>query len=258
MNMKNTPDHGRNKAALDSAEKLEQLVIGQTTTLQLIVWRMRTFLRDTVAKKDVLNVEASQLKTGKVVKLTYRKIDTFMTHYFPGLVKTTPKTVAVKRLKDMIDELGYSVVDANDRKPWGAYFRLADAEVERFIKEFFPGLSLEKARLGHDDVALSPKFLLVSPGKRLSWQFHHRRAERWRFLTEGSYYLSDTDVVGERVKAHPGTVLQFQQGDRHRLCSANNNTYTLVAEIWQHTDPIRPSNESDIVRLADDYHRSGL
>jgi hypothetical protein len=30
----------------------------------------------------------------------------------------------------------------------------------------------------------------------------------------------------------------------------------LVAEIWQHTDPGNPSNEDDIVRLADDYSRA--
>jgi len=29
---------------------------------------------------------------------------------------------------------------------------------------------------------LSPKILIVAPIKRLSWQYHHRRAEIWRVI----------------------------------------------------------------------------
>ena len=239
-----------------SAEKLEQLVIGQTTSLRLLVWRLRQYLRRrTSSKNDLLNVEASSRSSGKVLRQVYRRLDTLMARFFPRLVKSTPKEVAVQWLEDMIEELGYEIVDADKHKPWGAYFRMANSDVERFIHEFFPGLSLEDAKLGHSDVSLSPKFLLVSPGERLSWQFHHRRAERWRFLTEGMYYLSDTDTQGNKLHAPAGTIVQFLQGERHRLCSADKSTYTLVAEIWQHTDPRRPSTEKDIIRLADDYRR---
>lgn len=249
---------GKKKVKLNdhSADKLQKLVIGQTTPLRLLIWRVRRYIRDnTKNRKDLLDVETTSKKTGKAIKRAYKRIDTFMTYFFPAMVKTTPKKVATKQLKDMIDELGYSIVDEDENRPWGAYYRMANGDSERFIHEFFPGLSMDDAKLGHDDVTLSPKFLLISPGARLSWQFHHRRAERWRFLTEGSYYLSDTDLQGKRFHAHPGTVVQLAQGQRHRLCSANSSTYTLVAEIWQHTDPRKPSVEKDIVRLADDYKR---
>lgn len=240
----------------DSARKLEKLIIGETTKLRLIVWRIRRYIRDHNRRSiDLLDVETSSRTAGKVIRHVYRRTDSFMAHFFPGLVKTTPREVAIKRLMDMIEELDYIIVDADVKKPWGAYFRLADEQSERFIHEFFPGLTLREAKLGHDDVAVSPKFLLVAPGERLSWQFHHRRAERWRFLTEGAYHRSETDIQGKRVQAVSGTIVQFEQAERHRLCSANSSTYTLVAEIWQHTDPRHPSEETDIIRLKDDYKR---
>jgi mannose-6-phosphate isomerase len=33
-------------------------------------------------------------------------------------------------------------------------------------------------------------------------------------------------------------------------------TWGVVAEIWQHTDAAAPSDEHDIVRVADDYDRT--
>ncbi|HEX8390184.1 MAG TPA: hypothetical protein VF597_02080 [Candidatus Saccharimonadales bacterium] len=239
-----------------SAQKLEKLIIGQTTTLRLLVWRLRRFVRDRhPASRDVLDVEAPGKVTGKAVRKVYRSVDGFMAHFFPGVVKTTPREVAVQRLKDMINELDYTIVDEDVHKPWGAFFRMADKEAERFIHEFFPGLSLREAMLDHDNVVLSPKFLLVAPGQRLSWQFHHRRAERWRFLSDGKYHISDNDDLSKPIHARAGSIVQFATGQRHRLCAADENAYTLVAEIWQHTDPGHPSEEADIVRLADDYQR---
>lgn len=56
--------------------------------------------------------------------------------------------------------------------------------------------------------------------------------------------------------ATPGEVVQFDAGERHRLGSQPySKTYTLVAEIWQHTDQKHHSDEDDIVRLQDDYSR---
>lgn len=149
---------------------------------------------------------------------------------------------------------GYEIVEQNANKPWGAYLRLASGQAGKFIDEFFPGLTLEEARLGVDDAELSPKFLLVSPGQRLSWQYHHRRAECWRFLTDGAYRRSETDDEGERQEAVAGEVVQFQKSERHRL-EGVLDAVVLVAEIWQHVDASNPSNEDDIVRVSDDYAR---
>lgn len=238
-----------------SAHKLEALNIGQTTPIKTAVWHTRRALR-TVLRRDVLDVDKKQGERARKVRHVYRRIDDFMAAFFPKLRKTTPKKMALKRVRDMIDELGYTVVDLDETKPWGAYYRLDNKQVKRFIQEFFPGLSLKDAKLGQQDSELSPKFLLVSPGQRLSWQFHDRRAERWRFLTKGSYYSSHTNSQGKLVKAKAGTIIQLKQGERHRLCAYDDSSYTLVAEIWQHTVKDNPSDEADIVRLSDDYKRN--
>jgi mannose-6-phosphate isomerase-like protein (cupin superfamily) len=164
------------------------------------------------------------------------------------------KVAIVGEVVKAVKNAGYTIVDLNDTKPWGAYVRMDGAQAGRFVADFFPGLTLEEARLGMLDAELSPKLLIVAPNQRLSWQFHDRRAERWTFFTEGAYVKSDSDKEGALIIAQPGMVVQFQKGERHRLVGVADK-YAIVAEIWQHSDPKNPSNEDDIVRLADDYQR---
>lgn len=164
------------------------------------------------------------------------------------------KQQVVEETRGLIETAGYEIVEQNSEKPWGAYFRLSSKQADVFVEEFFPGLSATEARLGSEKAELSPKILLVSPEQRLSWQYHNRRAERWAFLTEGAYNKSLTDEVGELNIVQPGHVVQFAQGERHRLVGMPGD-YTLVAEIWQHTDPEASSDEDDIIRLVDDYRR---
>lgn len=164
------------------------------------------------------------------------------------------KKDVVRDVRSIIEAAGYTVVETNDQKPWGAYFRFDGAEADRFVQEFFPGLSAEEARLGDPVAELSPKILLVAPSQRLSWQFHHRRAERWAYLTRGAYNKSTTDEPGDALVATPGDVVQFARSERHRLIG-DDQAWTVVAEIWQHSDPANPSDEDDIVRLEDDYSR---
>lgn len=166
--------------------------------------------------------------------------------------ETAPELVS--DLESLIAENGYTVVEKNDSKPWGAYLRLAAEDADRFVEDFFPGLDPSEARLGIEGAELSPKFLIVIPGQRLSWQFHDRRAERWRFLTPGAYRKSMDDTESDRILAEAGEVVQFQTGERHRL-EGMPDSLVLVAEIWQHVDGDHPSDEDDIVRLHDDYQR---
>ena len=156
----------------------------------------------------------------------------------------------VKRLV----RVGYKIVEVNTDKPWGAYIRIDGAQADDFVAEFFPGLSPEDARLGIEGLELSPKILIVTPGQRLSWQYHHRRAERWVFLTDGSYNKSRTDEQGSPVIVRPEHIVQFENSERHRL-NGLQDAVVVVAEIWQHVDAHHPSDEDDIVRLQDDYNR---
>lgn len=101
---------------------------------------------------------------------------------------------------------------------------------------------------------VSPKILVVAPGKRLSWQYHHRRSERWKVI--GGYagvVQSFTDDETEIKNYHEGDVIRLQKGERHRLVGLD--AWGIIAEIWEHTDSNNPSNEDDIIRLQDDFGR---
>ena len=64
-------------------------------------------------------------------------------------------------------------------RPWGGFFVIEEEDAEAFIKQFFNHLTKEQLTISGK---LSPKFLLVEPGKKLSWQYHHRRADVYQSL----------------------------------------------------------------------------
>ena len=148
----------------------------------------------------------------------------------------------------MLDEEDFTIVDRDFSRPWGGFFVIDDSQAAAFIKEFFP---LEKFSTSGK---LSPKILIVAPGKRLSWQYHYRRAEIWRVVAgECGVVTSLTDEEGALAEYEPGDIIHLGQGERHRLIGLG--TFGVIAEIWQHTDASNPSNEEDIVRLQDDFGR---
>lgn len=160
----------------------------------------------------------------------------------------------IDKITSLANQHNYRVAEINIDKPWGGYLRFDSEDADRFVEEFFPELDATEARLGDSSASLSPKILLVSPGERLSWQYHDRRAERWKFLTPGKYFASQTDELGVAQIATVGTSLQLERSQRHRLVGMPG-AYVVVAEIWQHTDSDNLSDEDDIVRLQDDYQR---
>lgn len=170
--------------------------------------------------------------------------------FYPNIEKAHYIEIIV----NAINNSSYTLCELNDKKPWGAYFRMENSDANDFIYEFFPGLDPVEARFGVAGAELSPKFLLVSAGARLSWQYHERRAERWSFITPGLYCRSSDDSENDQQAAKKGDVVQFQTGERHRLIG-QDDAYTLVAEIWQHTNPTQLSDEDDIIRISDDYSR---
>lgn len=170
-----------------------------------------------------------------------------------GTFSDSTKNEIVIEIRDFLENEGYSIEEVNIDKPWGAYLRLRNSDAQKFITDFFSGLTIEEASLGAKDIQLSPKILIVSPNSRLSWQMHFRRAERWVFLTPGKYRRSLNDNQGGDIEASAGEVVQFSAQERHRLIGGQNGT--LVAEIWQHTVAADPSDEDDIVRLQDDFER---
>jgi mannose-6-phosphate isomerase-like protein (cupin superfamily) len=136
-------------------------------------------------------------------------------------------------------------------RPWGGFFVLDENQAQEFADIYFEGLDVGPLRIAGK---LSPKILLVKPEARLSWQYHHRRAETW-CVVEGPVGIvrSPTDVESELVRHEAGETIVLEKGERHRLIGLEN--WGVVAEFWQHSDPNHPSDEDDIVRVQDDYAR---
>ncbi|MDH4257894.1 MAG: phosphomannose isomerase type II C-terminal cupin domain [Candidatus Aminicenantes bacterium] len=108
-----------------------------------------------------------------------------------------------------------------DIRPWGKY-------------RSFP---YEQAR--------SIKIITVNPGASLSLQYHHHRSEFWVVLDNG---LEVT--VGDKVwQPEKNEELFISRKIPHRLRCVGQEQARIM-EIW-----IGDSNESDIVRIQDDYGR---
>ena len=163
----------------------------------------------------------------------------------------TEKKTVFDEIEKYITEQGFTIVNTDQTRPWGGFFVLDESQAPQFISTFFPHLSLEDFA-GYEK--LSPKILVVAPEKRLSWQYHHRRAEIWKVIGgNAGIVISDTDEETELRLLPIGTVIELKQGERHRLIGVSE--WGIVAEIWQHTDPSNPSDEDDIVRVQDDFGR---
>lgn len=156
-----------------------------------------------------------------------------------------------EKIKSKIEALGFTVITYDFERPWGGFLVIDEDQAQDFTNHFFSGLDIDALRIGGK---LSPKILIVAPKVRLSWQYHHRRAEIWRvYKGTAGIIRSATDVQGEVEVLNEGDQVRLQQGERHRLVGLQNQA--LIAEIWQHTDANHPSDEDDIVRVSDDFGR---
>lgn len=146
---------------------------------------------------------------------------------------------------------GFSIDKQDQSRPWGGFFVINEDQAQEFADTYFDGMPIDQLKISGK---LSPKILIVAPGKRLSWQYHHRRAEIWK-VVKGTVGVitSDTDAEGELKRFEPGAFITLKQGERHRLVGLDD--WGVLAEIWQHTDAENPSNEDDIVRVQDDFGR---
>lgn len=172
----------------------------------------------------------------------------------PNITPEMDKSAVLDEVERYTRELGLTITDEDRQRPWGGFFVIAPESTNAFIETFFPEVDREDIyRYGSE---LGPKILVVQPGEQLSWQYHHRRAELWKAIAGPvGVLISKTD---EKPDAHlvlnPGELTQHDTEVRHRLIGLEN--WGVLAEIWQHSDPNQPSDESDIVRLEDNYGRN--
>ena len=153
-------------------------------------------------------------------------------------------------IKSELHALGFEVTDQDLNRPWGAFFYIKESQAQAFSDHFFGGIDVNTLKI---DGKLSPKILMVKPNVKLSWQYHNRRAEIWQvYKGVVGVIQSPTDKQGPIELLNPGDQIKLQQGIRHRLVGLKD--FGVVAEIWQHTDPV-PSDEDDIIRVQDDFGR---
>ena len=157
----------------------------------------------------------------------------------------------LNEIEDEIKGLGFEIIEKDFERPWGGFLVISEKQAQEFADKFFDGINIENIRIGGK---LSPKILVVNPNSKLSWQYHHRRAEIWKvFKGKVGVSRSFDDNQNPLIKLVAGDQIRLKKGERHRLIGLND--FAVIAEIWQHTDPNNPSDENDIVRLSDDYGR---
>jgi mannose-6-phosphate isomerase len=164
---------------------------------------------------------------------------------------TTNKETLFQEIAQQLKSQQFNISSQDQSRPWGGFFVIDEDQAQQFANTYFDSMSVDELKISGK---LSPKILLVAPQKRLSWQYHHRRAEIWK-VVKGSVGVvtSDTDEEGDVKILNPGDLITLRQGERHRLVGLND--WGVLAEIWQHTDADKPSDEDDIVRVQDDFGR---
>lgn len=113
--------------------------------------------------------------------------------------------------------------DGDSVRPWGRYDVLAD-EPDHKVKR-----------------------ITVTPGQRISYQTHAHRAEHW-FVVSGSGHVT---LDGREQAVGPGVAIDIPMTAAHRI--TNDGDTDLVFIEVQHGEWFE---ESDIVRLDDDYDRT--
>jgi len=168
------------------------------------------------------------------------------------LFDSSTKSEVFNEVESYLKKEGFKIVEKDQNRPWGGFFVVDESQIQKFQTAYFPDIKLSSAQLA---LKLSPKFLIVAPAARLSWQYHHRRSELWHLIDgEAGLIRSQTDEETNLEEINLHQTISLQNGERHRLVGLEN--WGVVAEIWVHEDPNHPSDEEDIVRISDDYNRS--
>ena len=156
-----------------------------------------------------------------------------------------------RKIENETTKKGFQIISKDFERPWGGFLLIDESQAQDFVNSFFDGIDTETLKTG---VRLSPKILIVNPKSKLSWQYHKRRAEIWN-VYKGKIGVSKSmdDKEKPMTVLNKNDQIKINKGERHRLIGLED--YALISEIWQHTDTDHPSDESDIVRISDDYGR---
>ena len=114
------------------------------------------------------------------------------------------------------------IVLETEERPWGRFFVL------------------------HDEPTYKLKRIEVDPGRRLSYQYHHKRSEAWT-IVEGVAKITLDGYIKDYSK---GETVLIPQGVKHRIENKGSKKVVFI-EVQTGTY----FGEDDIVRIEDDYNR---
>ena len=156
--------------------------------------------------------------------------------------------ITLKNLKSK----NFYIINRDLNRPWGGFYVISDDNAQEFSNVYFNGLNTEEIKVSGK---LSLKILIIAPNKRLSWQYHHRRSEIYKVVSGQIKVVTSHDDAERKEKIlKEGDEIRLYEGERHRIIGMDE--YSIVAEIWIHTDKDNPSDENDIVRVQDDFDRN--
>lgn len=155
-------------------------------------------------------------------------------------------------VKKELDERELKTDGEDFSRPWGGFFKIKNTSLNTFLENYYSDVKLP---FDVTKLNVSPKVLVVAPGKRLSWQVHERRSELWRIVKGPvGIFTSETDSQPGKMDVYnEGDMVELKLGTRHRLVGID--CWGVVAEIWVHKFPDNPSDEDDIRRIQDDFGR---
>jgi len=109
-----------------------------------------------------------------------------------------------------------------EHRPWGSFENLLDTDYCKV------------------------KRIIVKPGQRLSYQYHHERTEHWVIVQgDAIVTLNDKDHIFKE-----GMVVEIPVGTKHRVKNEFDKNLIFIE-----TQTGTYFGEDDIVRIEDDYGR---
>ena len=113
-----------------------------------------------------------------------------------------------------------------EHRPWGSFEHLLDTEYCKV------------------------KRIIVKPGQRLSYQYHHKRSECWVVVQGRATVTLDGKDFEYESDNQLGNIVNIPVGTKHRV--RNDEEIDL---IFIETQTGTYFGEDDIVRIEDDYGR---
>ena len=79
-------------------------------------------------------------------------------------LRSNERKAVFTEVEKYLTSLKLKIVSSDFERPWGGFFVIDETQAKQFAELFFPGIEISTLRISGK---LSPKILIVEPGKRL-------------------------------------------------------------------------------------------